>query len=178
VLQKAGSPFQMVLTYTNQDAQAAASIIQQNWKAAGVGSQIQPLTAFQLRDGEARSSFTGGDLTNNPMGGGLSAVRRFESAQIPTSANRYAGTNRGSFSNPEWDAIGNSIRVTLDDSQRIALEGQLLAVFSAQLPALPINFEIQAVPAGGFTGIKAITGAAHTGNIMHTTNAQEWVLSQ
>jgi peptide/nickel transport system substrate-binding protein len=178
VLQKNGAPFQFVLTYTNQDAQAAASTVQQNWKAIGVSSQIQPLTAFQLRDAEARASFTGGDMTNNPMGGGLAAVRRFESAQIPTSTNRYAGTNRGSFNDPQWDTIGAQIRTSLDESERIALEGQLLAIFSAQLPALPMNFEIQAVPAGGFTGIKPVTGTAHTGNIMHTTNAHEWVLTQ
>jgi ABC-type transport system substrate-binding protein len=142
-----------------------------------VSSQLAPLTAFQLRDAQERASFTGGDLTNNPLGGGLSAARRFEGIQIPTAANRYAGTNRGSFSDPEWDAVSASLRVTLDEKQRLAFEGDLLRIFSSELPSLPLYFEIQVVPTRGFTGLQPVTGVAHTGNIMHTTNAHEWTLT-
>jgi ABC-type transport system substrate-binding protein len=104
----------------------------------------------------------------------LSAVRRFASDQIPSAANRFAGTNRGQFSNPEWDDVGLRLRTALDDDKRIQLERELLSVLMRELPALPMQYELQAVGVLGFKGLIAITGSAHTGNIMHTWNVHEW----
>jgi peptide/nickel transport system substrate-binding protein len=171
VLQKGGQRFQIDLTYTS-DA-ATANIVRDNWKAIGVDTSLSELTPFQLRDAQARASYTGGDITSNPLGG-LSAVRRFASEQTPTAANRYAGTNRGSFSNPDWDSIGERMRFAVVDDERIQLEGQLLRVFSANLPGLPLYFELQSVPVTGITGVQPIVGVAHTGNIMHTPDAHLW----
>ena len=50
------------------------------------------------------------------MAGGVSAVRRFASDQIPSAANRFAGTNRGQYSNPQWDDVGARLRTALDDN--------------------------------------------------------------
>jgi peptide/nickel transport system substrate-binding protein len=175
IVQKNGARFQMNLRH-QQDRERDAAVVRENLKTIGVDAQLEPLTRFQLRDAEARADFTGVEITNNPMGG-LSAVRRFATDQTPTAANRYAGTNRGAYSDPEWDSIGQRMRVTLEDNQRLALERDLLRVFSAQLPALPMYFEIQVIPVQGLKGVVPVSGVAHTGNIMHTTNAHEWEAS-
>jgi ABC-type transport system substrate-binding protein len=158
----------------NQEKDAA--IIRQDLRAAGIDADLSVIPNVMLRDAEYRAAFTGVQLAQNPMGT-LSAVRRFASDQIPTANNRWAGTNRGSFTNAEWDDVGSRLRVALDDDQRLNLERELLQVFSAQLPTLPIQYEIQPVPVQGFKGLKPITGVPHTGNIMHTTNAWEWELT-
>jgi hypothetical protein len=45
---------------------------------------------------------------------------------------------------------------------------------TTDLPALPIDFELQPIAVTGFKGLVAITGSPHTGNIMHTWNVHEW----
>ncbi|MEA2642122.1 MAG: peptide/nickel transport system substrate-binding protein [Chloroflexota bacterium] len=175
VLQKNGQRFQFQLRHQTE-REKDATVIRDSWKSIGVDASLDLLTSFQLRDAEYRANFTGASIDNNPVGG-LSAVRRFATDQIPTAANKYAGTNRGQFNNADWDRIGDSMRVALQDSQRLSLEGDLLRVFTNELPSLPLYFEIQALPVAGFTGVQGATGIAHTGNIMHTTNAHLWDLS-
>lgn len=172
VLQKGGQRFTLVIR-PEEARVKEAQVMQQDFKAVGVDAQVEVLSNVLLRDAEARANVPGMGVNQNPMGG-VSAVRRFASDQIPTAANRFGGTNRGQFANAQWDDVGARLRTTLDDDKRLDLEKELLQVFSAELPALPIQYELQAIPAVGFKGMVAVTGSAHTGNIMHTTNINEW----
>jgi peptide/nickel transport system substrate-binding protein len=172
ILQKGGQKFTLVVR--PQEAQEkSASIMQQDWKAIGIDAQLEVLSNVLLRDAEARATFTGVALNGNPMGG-LSAVRRFATDQIPSAANRFAGTNRGQFSNAQWDDVGLRLRTALDDDRRLQLERELLQIFSAELPVLTYQYELQGIPITGFKGFKGVTGTTHTGNIMHTTTVHEW----
>jgi peptide/nickel transport system substrate-binding protein len=172
VLQKGGTRFEMQIR-PGEAREKEASILQQDWKAIGIDGRIEVLSNVLLRDAEARATYTGVGANQNPLGG-LSAVRRFASDQIPSAANRFAGTNRGQFSNSEWDEVGLRLRTALDDDRRIQLERELLGVLMRELPALPMQYELQAVGVLGFKGLLPITGSAHTGNIMHTWNVNEW----
>lgn len=174
ILQKGGERFQMNLFPDEQRAKLG-TIIQQEWKTnIGIDGQITVLSNVLLRDAEARNTaLTGVGFNGNPLGG-LSAVRRFATDQTPSAANKFAGTNRGYFSNPEWDDVGLRLRTALDDDARVDLERDLLRVFSAELPALAVQFELQPVAVTGFKGLQPITGSPHTGNIMHTWNVHEW----
>jgi peptide/nickel transport system substrate-binding protein len=172
ILQKGGTRFQVGLR-TEEAREKEAAIVQQDWKAIGIEGEIDIMSNVLLRDAQARATYSGVALNQNPMGG-VSAVRRFSSEQIPTPANRFAGTNRGSYANPEWDDVGLRLRTALDDTKRTELERELLRILTTDLPAMPIQYELQAIPTSGFKGFVPVTGAAHTGNIMHTTNIHEW----
>jgi peptide/nickel transport system substrate-binding protein len=174
ILQRAGTPLKTTISY-EQDQEKEGTIIRQDLRSVGVDADLVVVPNVMLRDAEYRASYTGLQLSQNPMGT-LSAVRRFAGDQIPTSNNRFAGTNRGSFSNADWDDVGVRLRTALEDDERLALEKELLQVYSYQLPALPVHYEIQAVPVQGFKGLQPISGVPHTGNIMHTTNAYQWEL--
>ena len=50
-------------------------------------------------------------------------------------------------------------------------------MFSAELPALALQYELQPVAVTGFKGLVPVTGTSHTGNIMHTWNVHEWEMS-
>jgi peptide/nickel transport system substrate-binding protein len=173
-LQKGGQRVQMKLLPDEARAKLG-TIIQQEWKTnLGIDGNIEVLSNVLLRDAEARNNaLTGVGFNGNPLGG-LSAVRRFATDQTPTAANRYAGTNRGHFSNPEWDDVGLRLRTALDDDARINLERELLRVFSAELPSLAVQYELQPIAVTGFKGLVTVTGTPHTGNIMHTWNVHEW----
>ena len=171
-LQKGGQEF--TTTIRPQETRVKeASIIQQDWKAIGIDAQLEVLSNVLLRDPEARANFTGVAINGNPMGG-VSAVRRFATEQIPTAANRFAGTNRGQFSNERWDDVGTRLRTALDDDTRLQMEREMLQVFSAELPVLTFQYELQGIPVMGFKGFIGVTGTPHTGNIMHSTNVHEW----
>jgi peptide/nickel transport system substrate-binding protein len=175
ILQKGGQKF-TIQVRPQEAMEKQATIVQQDWKAIGLDAQLEVLSNVLLRDPEARANFSGAALNGNPMGG-ASAVRRFASDQVPTAGNRYAGTNRGQFSNAAWDEAGAGLRTALDDNRRLQLERDMLRVFSAELPALPYQYELQGIPVTGFKGYFPVTGTAHTGNIMHTTNVHEWDLT-
>lgn len=175
MLQKAGAPFRVQIRPA-ENREKQATIIQQDWKAIGIDGSLEVLSNALLRDAEARANFTGVSINGNPMGG-LSAVRRFASEQIPTAANRFAGTNRGQFSNPQWDDVGGRLRTALDDGKRLELERELLKVLTTELPALPFGYELQAIAITGFKGFVPVTGTVHTGNIMHTWNVHAWDIS-
>ena len=172
ILQKGGQRFAMQIR-PGEGREREATIAQQDWKAIGIDGHMEVLSDALLRDAEARATYFGASINQNPMGG-LSAVRRFGGDQAPTAANRWAGTNRGQFSSPAWDDVGSRLRTALDDDSRIQLERELLRVFHAELPAMAIQYELQAVPVAGFKGLVPISATAHTGNIMHTWNVHEW----
>jgi len=176
ILQKGGQRFAMQIR-PGEAREREATIAQQDWKAIGIEGNMEVLSDALLRDAEARATYSGVSVNQNPMGG-LSAVRRFASEQIPAAANRWAGTNRGQFSSPAWDDVGSRLRTALDDDSRIQLERELLRVLHAESPALAIQYELQAVPVVGFKGLVPITGIAHTGNIMHTWNIHEWEITR
>lgn len=173
ILQKAGARFEMRLSFEEARSKQA-NIVQQDWKTIGIDGQMQLLSNVLLRDAEARATAaTGVQVGANPLGG-ASAVRRFAGDQIPTSSNRFAGTNRGQFSSAEWDDIGLRLRTSIDDDNRTKLERELLRVFSTDLPALALQFELQPLATAGLKGVIAVTGTPHTGNIIHTANIHEW----
>jgi peptide/nickel transport system substrate-binding protein len=173
VLQR-GPGQRLAIPIRERENEKEAFIMADNWKAVGIEPVHEPFPIHLLRDRQARASFPGVDISSNPMGG-LSAVRRFIGDAIPTPENRWTGTNRGGYSNPEWDTIGDRMRISLDESQRVALERDLVRIYTNELPSLPIYFEVQVVPVGGgLTGIQAIKGIAHTGHVMHTWNVHEW----
>ncbi len=174
IFQKGGQKFTLVIRPEEARAKEA-QVIQADWRAAGIDAQIEILSNVLLRDAEARANLPGMGVNQNPMGG-VSAVRRFASDQTPTAANRFAGTNRGQYTNPQWDEVGARLRTALDDGQRTNLEKELLQIATTDLPALPIQYELQAIPVYGFKGILPVTGSPHTGNIMHTTDVNLWDL--
>lgn len=172
VLEKGGQRFR--LTMRDQEGERDPVIIAAGWKGLGIIGEYELRTAAMLRDRQDRATFTGVDVTSNPMGA-ASASRRFAGYNTPTAENRWTGTNRGGFASAAWDDLDRRILAALDDRTRLDLERDLLRVFSAELPALPLYFRWDVVPVGGnLTGVQANTGVAHRGFILHTWNAHEW----
>lgn len=96
---------------------------------------------------------------------------------IPTPENRWTGSNRGGYASPSWDEVSQRLRVTLEESERIALERELVRIFSADLPVLPIYYDVDLLPVtSGLTGVQAARGMVHLGILHHTWNAHEWDL--
>ncbi len=105
----------------------------------------------------------------------LSVSRRLATSGIPTAENHWSGSNRGAYSDPTWDELDHRILGALHEQERVDVERELLRVFSADLPLLPLYFRFDLVPVGGgIRGPVANTGTAHRGFILHTWNIADW----
>jgi peptide/nickel transport system substrate-binding protein len=176
VLEKNGQRFN--LTMRDNDGDNDPLIIGANWKQIGINASYEQRTAAALRDRQDRATFTGVDVTSNPMGV-AAVVRRISSLNIPTEENRWVGTNRGGYSNPAWDDLEQRVLGALEESARLNLERELLRLYTTDLPLLPLYFRNDLVPVGcGLTGPVPNTGVAHRGFILHTWNIHEWDLRQ
>jgi peptide/nickel transport system substrate-binding protein len=174
-LEKGGQRF--TLTMRGNDSEDEVLIISANWKEIGIAANYEHRTAAALRDRQDRATYTGVDVTSQPMGLG-SVVRKIASYNIPTADNRWNGTNRGGYANPAWDALEKRVLVALDDRTRLDLERDLLRLYTTDLPLLPLFFRNDLVPTGGgVTGVQANKGVAHRGFILHTWNVHEWDVS-
>jgi ABC-type oligopeptide transport system substrate-binding subunit len=109
--------------------------------------------------------------------GVAAVIRKTATNNIGTEANRWTGTNRGGYSNPAWDALEKRMLGALRESDRLEVERDLLRIYGADLPLVPLYFRNDMVPIGaGLKGPVANTGVAHRGFILHTWNIHEWTL--
>lgn len=175
VLEKGGTKFS--LTMRDTDGERDSLIVASNWKEIGVIGTYENRTAAALRDRQDRATFSGVEIASNPMGA-AAVIRRTATYNIPMVENRWTGTNRGGYSNPAWDELDLRMLNALQEPQRIDVERELLRIFMAELPLMPLYFRWDLVPVGGrLKGPVPNTGVAHRGFILHTWNVHEWDVS-
>lgn len=175
VLEKGGQRF--VTRIRGSDDERPAAILADQWKAVGVRAEYEPLPPQAQRDRMIRATTTGVDITSNPMAP-YAVQRRFATISIPTPENNWIGVNRGAYSSPEWDALADRFLRTLEENARLDVERELLRLLAADLPALPLTFNLQLTPVGGgLTGLQPIRGVPHQGTILYAWNIHEWDVS-
>jgi peptide/nickel transport system substrate-binding protein len=173
VLQKDGQRF----TLTLRDVEGGEKLplmVGDFWKPLGVATSFEYQSPAQMQDRQARATFTGFLFTNIGIDS-RSVVRRIATDNIPTADNRWTGTNRGGYANPRWDDLGQRFLTTLDDAMRLELERQMLQLYTAELPLLPLLYTLDELPiTGGVTGPLPNTGVPANTGIMRTWNIHEW----
>ncbi|HEY3117557.1 MAG TPA: ABC transporter substrate-binding protein [Chloroflexota bacterium] len=116
------------------------AILAEAFRRAGFGTTEYPYPVTLTRDGEFRATFPG--LLENPAGGGVASLI---SSMIPTAANRWTGSNRGGWSNPELDRFYDQFLTTLDADARNQEMAQAMKISTEQLPVLPIQYSFAVV---------------------------------
>jgi peptide/nickel transport system substrate-binding protein len=175
VLEKDGGQRFTMTIRTREDVKEAL-IIADNWKQIGVVGTYEAQTAQELRDREARARYTGMDISRGSMPA-ATIIRSLASEQIPTAENRWAGSNRGGYASRAWDELGMRYLTELVEARQVQIERDLVRLATVDLPLMPLVYDPEiTVYGGGLTGVAAITGTAHNGQIMHTWNVHEWDL--
>ena len=108
------------------------------WRRVGLDVREAVLPAAQAQDGQVRAMFTGLFTTGGPLG--ENALPNLGTVGTPRPENRWNGTNRGSWSNAEYDRLVDAYNTTLDRDTRVGHIARMVAIFSDELPALAINF--------------------------------------
>jgi peptide/nickel transport system substrate-binding protein len=123
------------------DNVAETSILASGWRDAGFDVREATLPAALTQDGEQRSTFAS-IFTNNTTIGEPTVIG-FTTAGIPRSDNRWVGTNRGGWSNPEYDRLAQAFNTTLERNERAQQLAQLARIFTDDVPSISLFFRTQ-----------------------------------
>jgi peptide/nickel transport system substrate-binding protein len=129
--------FALTTTSSSQN-EGELSILGAGWRQAGFEVSESVFPVAQTQDRQARSSFPGLFTFSTPLGERTLAAQI--TSLIPGPENRWAGFNRGAWSNPEFDRIADTFSGTLDQTQRVQLIGQMVRIYSEEVPAIPLYF--------------------------------------
>ncbi|MPZ15986.1 MAG: hypothetical protein GEU73_16450 [Chloroflexi bacterium] len=116
------------------------SIVASSWRQLGIDVQETVLPAALAQSGEARATFPGFYAFSTSLGD--RALRNFASAEIPSTENRWTGSNRGGWSNAEYDGLVSRYQVTLDRNERVRQMAEMARLLSDQLPAYSLYYDL------------------------------------
>lgn len=149
----------------NSQNEAEQAIMGATWRTAGFDAREAVLPVAQAQDGETRAKFEGLFTT----GGGLGEDQFTTLARTPRPETRWTGTNRGSWSNPEFERLTEAYETTLDRGERIRLVITMARIFSDELPSIAINFN---------PGITAFSAALHGPQASAVDSSPLWNIHQ
>jgi ABC-type transport system substrate-binding protein len=130
-----------VKTNAASDNEAEVSIIANSWRQAGFDIREAVLPAAQAQDNEIRSIFPG--MYTNNISQGESALLNQTSRRIPGPENRWSGSNRGGWSNAEYDRLADAFSTTLDRAEREALVTQMVRLHTTDVGTISLLFRVQ-----------------------------------
>jgi peptide/nickel transport system substrate-binding protein len=172
----AGERFRPDLRVTaGPEIERTQAILTDVWRRAGFEIQPSVQSVASGRDIQTRHTFPAiGYRGGLPVG-----ERGWTSAEIGTSANRWAGENRGGWSSPEYDLVWESFLTTLDRPERGHQITEMMRLLSDQLPAFMLYFSVQVMAiAPDLQGVEAGTQGA--GRLIRESlphwNIHEWEL--
>jgi peptide/nickel transport system substrate-binding protein len=120
------------------------SIMASGWRQAGFDFAETALPAGLIGTGEARATFPSLATTGAGSGEG-SLTGTFRSQSIPGPENRWTGSNRGAWSNTEFDQLADAFETTLDRNERIRQVLRMARLASDAVPAIALYFDLQPI---------------------------------
>jgi peptide/nickel transport system substrate-binding protein len=144
------------------------SMMTDTWWRAGMEVQPSILPAARSRDGETRNTFPG-------LGWSVLGVRgeeNFITSQIGTAANRWTGSNRGGWSNADYDRLWKGYQTTLEQPERYRQQVQMAKIISEELPGFVLYYN--PVVVAHVSSLRGPTIPAS--GITNFWNAHEWEL--
>ncbi|HEY3115762.1 MAG TPA: ABC transporter substrate-binding protein, partial [Chloroflexota bacterium] len=129
---------ELMITQGAQNA-TVQQILASTWRRAGFDISQAILPQAQAQDPQVRAMFEAMVYTGGNQG--EDQLPNFTSSSIPHPENRWNGTNRGSWVNPDFDRLAEAYNTTLDAKERAHQIAQLVQIFSDELPSFSINFD-------------------------------------
>jgi peptide/nickel transport system substrate-binding protein len=157
-----------VKTNAAADNEAEIAILASTWRQSGFDFHEAALPAALAQDGQARSTFPGVYTFNT--GVGESTLIDQTTSRIPRVDNRWAGGNRGGWSNAEYDRLVESFTTTLDREERGRQVARMAAIYTEELPAISLFFRTQ--PWAFVSALRGLTLVAPEANM--AWNVHEW----
>jgi peptide/nickel transport system substrate-binding protein len=125
-----------IKTSGSADNQTEIAILASSWRQAGFDFQEAMLPGSLAQDGQARATFP--TLYSFGTAVGENMLIGMNTNGIPRPENRWTGSNRGGWSNPDFDRLANALGQTLNPDQRAQLIAQMTATVSREAVAIPL----------------------------------------
>lgn len=114
------------------------------WARSGVVSETIVVPPQRNQDREYRFRRPGFHMTGGTSG--LDGIQKaFHSAQIPTPARGYVGSNDSHYANSEMDALIDRYLVTIPRRERMDVVRQILRLAADDLPIMNVHFTVRPV---------------------------------
>jgi len=141
------------------------TIMAAGWRQAGFDIREVVWAASLASDAELRNQEPGLSTSSGPAG--EATLVEFRTVQLPTPQNRWKGTNRGGWSNADYDRLADVLPTTLDRAERLRLLSQMVRVFTDDAAVLSLYFapSITAFVAGLTGPQPAVPGATVAWNV-------------
>jgi len=134
-----GEPFKLeVVTDGSPSTERENSIYVDSLRQAGVDAFSYVIPIVQLRDLQARAMRPG--LSNGGLGS--KALAQFTSAEVPRPENRWAGNDRGGWSNPEYDRLWQQFDTALDPGDRARHTAAMERLLYDEVAVIPNMFTV------------------------------------
>ncbi|MPZ13010.1 MAG: hypothetical protein GEU73_01055 [Chloroflexi bacterium] len=134
-----GEPFRVeYATDGGPSPERENSIYVDSLRQAGVDAFSYVIPIVQLRDLQARSLRPG--LSNGAIG--AKALGFFISAEVPRPENRWAGNNRGGWSNPEYDRLWQTFDTALEPRDRERSTAEMERLLYDDTAVIPNMFTV------------------------------------
>jgi peptide/nickel transport system substrate-binding protein len=132
-----GARFTPELAAFSGQGEKEALILHDSWKNAGVETPLRTITPAQQRDLELVSTYPAFRIeqTNADQPGvhhATSGCARAERA--------WVGSNRGCFSDPEYDRLWNTFQTALDKGERASAHVKAMRLLSEKVAGMPLYY--------------------------------------
>lgn len=151
-------------------SEAELAIMTDGWRRAGIAATSYSIPAAQALDSMVLATFPGLSTTSRPAV--EDQLLNLRSSLIPSAQNRWSGSNRGGWINPDFDRVAESFTSTLDRSERNQKVIEMMRLVSQELPGLFLYYNEQIV--AGATNLLGPAPIAPTSILTWNAHAWEW----
>jgi ABC-type transport system substrate-binding protein len=134
--------FQVKGTASSQNA-AERTILASGWKQAGLDTEEGTFTAAERRDGQLLATWRSMYSTGAPSG--IPALGLFTTDNAPRPENRWVGSNRGGWSNPEYDRLAEAAQSTLEPTARVRVITGAIRILTEEVGTVSLLFNPSAL---------------------------------
>lgn len=156
---------------TGPDDETGAAVFADNWKRVGADTSINFVAEALTLDNEYRSSFPATNYASSRLG---YTELAWTADNMPNPARRYAGKNRGGYSNPEADALAARVLVTVEPREREQVLVDLMRIWTDEVGILPIHYRSETLAAA--KGVGGFRSEVWPAQGTMTWNIHEWTV--
>ncbi len=134
---------------SDQNAREQA-IIADTWRRAGIDVQSRLLSEVEQNDRELRSTYPAFATADTVGLEERTVYVKLYGPNAASPANRWSGSNRGGWENPQYDQLYDQLTTNLDRAARTQAIVQAAKLVSEEVPLYPLyyNYDVRAHVAG------------------------------
>jgi len=117
-------------------------VLADQWKAIGIEPTVTTIPPARIGDREYLATWPGVSTSRLETNDTVN-TRRLHSQDIAGPANRWAGRNLAGYSNPRADALQERLVATIDRTEHIRLQRELLQEMLGDVAFIPMFWDLQ-----------------------------------